>query len=183
MASNNAENPCQLWNCLNKILHRVPALTLPSHVSIKSLCDSFSGHFMNKISLIRSTFPDHTLNPVQVNSPQVNSLLASFTAATVDEVRKIIMSSPNKSCDLDPLPSTLLKACLDTLLYSITNIVNASLCPGLFHDYFKQGQVNPFLKNSTLPKENLNSHRPISNQNFISNKARMTHYFMLQYVL
>ena len=91
------------------------ALTLPSHVSVKFLCDSFSNYFKNKISLIQSAFPDHALNPVQVDSPQVNSLITSFAPATVDEVRKIIMSSPNKSCDRDPLPTTLLKACLDTL--------------------------------------------------------------------
>ena len=101
----------------------------------------------------RSTFPDHTLNPVQVDSQQVNSPLATFTPATADEVRKIIMSSPNKSCDLDPLPTTLLKACLDKLLYPLTNIVNASLCSGLFPDNFKQVQVNPVLKKSTLPKQ------------------------------
>ena len=79
------------------------------------------------------------------------------------------MSSPNKSCDLDPLLTTLLKACLDTLLYPIANIVNTSLCSDLFPDDFKQAQVNQLLKKSTLPKENLNSYRPISNISFISN--------------
>ena len=118
---------------------------LPNHVSTKCLCDSFSSHFKNKISLIRSAFPDHILNYVQVNSSKVTSLLASFTPATVDDVRKIIMSSRNKSCDLDPLPSTLLKACLDILLYPITRIVNA-LCSGLFPDDFLQAQVNSLLK-------------------------------------
>ena len=78
------------------------------------------------------------------------------------------MSSPNKSCDLDPLPTTLLKACLDTLLYQITNIINASLCSGLFPGDFKQSQVNPLLKKSTLPKENLNCYRFIFNLSFIS---------------
>ena len=84
-----------------------------------------------------------------MDSLEVNSLLAS-----VDEVKKIIMSSPNKSCDLDPLPTTLLKACLDTLLYPVTYIINASLCSGLFPDDFKQAHVNPLLKKSALPKEN-----------------------------
>ena len=75
------------------------------------------------------------------------------------------MSSPNKSCYcyLDSLPTTLLKACLHTLLYPIINIINASLCPGLCHDDFKQVQVNPLLMKSTLPKENLHSVRSISN--------------------
>ena len=135
MVSNNAEN---LRNFINKIVHRAHAPTLPNHVSIKSLCDSFSSHFKNKFSMIRSTFPDHTFNPVEVDSPQVNSLLATFTPATVDEVRKVITSSPNKSCDLDPLLNTLLKECLDTLLCPIINIVNASLCSGLFPGDFKQ---------------------------------------------
>ena len=65
----------------------MPVPTLPSHVSIKSLCDSFSSHFKNKVNQI-----NHILNPEQVDSPQVNSLLASFSPATVDEVRTIIMS-------------------------------------------------------------------------------------------
>ena len=130
----------------------MPAPSLPNLLSVKSLCDSFFSHFKNKISLVRSAFPDHTLNPVQVDSPQVNpvqvdspqvnpvqvdspqvnSLLASLTPAAVDEVGKIITFSPNTSCVLDPLPTTLLKACFVTLLYPITNMVNASLCSGLF---------------------------------------------------
>ena len=82
----------------------------------------------------------------KVDSPQVNSLLASFTPATVDEVRKMIMLSPNKSCELDPLLTTLLKACLDTLLYPITNIVNASLCFGKFTDNFKKRKSTRYLR-------------------------------------
>ena len=34
---------------------------------------------------------------------------------TAEEVRQIIMSSPNKFCDLDSMPTVLLKACIDTL--------------------------------------------------------------------
>ena len=70
---------------------------------------------------------------------------------------------PNKSCDLEPLPTTLLKVCLDTLLCPITNIINPSLCSGLFPGGFKQAQVSPFLKKTTLPKENQDIHRPICN--------------------
>ena len=31
-----------------------------------------------------------------------------FTPATVEEVRRIIISSPNKCCDIDPVPTVLL---------------------------------------------------------------------------
>ena len=79
-----------------------------------------------------------------------------------------MMSSPNKSCDLDPLPTTLLKACLDSLINPITNIINASLCSGMFPDDFKQAHVSPLLKKTDLPKDDLNSYRPIFNLSFIS---------------
>ena len=59
------------------------------------------------------------------------------------------MSSPNKSCNLDPLPTTLLKACLDTLLKTIMDIIIASLFSGLFPDDFKHAHVNPLLKKTS----------------------------------
>ena len=62
----------------------------------------------------------------------------------------------------------LLKYCLDTLLKPITDIINASLCSGLFPDNFKHAHVNPLLKKTSLPKEDLNSYRPVSNLSFIS---------------
>ena len=99
--------------------------------------------------------------------PRVNSLLVSFEPATADEVKKIIMPSPNKSCDLDTLPTVLLKSCLDTLLKPITDIINA-LCSGLLPDNFKHARVNPLLKKTSLPKEDLNSYRPVSNLSSIS---------------
>ena len=152
MVSNNSENSRQLWNCINQIIQRRPVPSLPNHVSIKSLCDSFSIHFKDKISLIHSAFPDHTLSTVNVASPRVNSLPVSFQPATAEEMKKIIKSSPNKSCELDPRRTVLLKYCLDTLLKPITDIINASLCSGLFPDDFNHAHVNPLLKKTYLHK-------------------------------
>ena len=129
----------------------------------------FSSYFMDKISLIRSAFPGHT--QVLYTWTLHEYILVSFEPATVDEMKKIIMSSTNKSCDLDPLPTVLLKACLDTLLKPITDILNASLCSGLFPDDFKNTHVNPLLKKTSLPKEDLNSYIPVSNFSFISKKT------------
>ena len=164
MVSNNSATPKQLWKCVSQILHRRPGPSLPTHASIKSLCNSFK----DKISLIHSAFSDNTSDIINADSPQLNSQLASFEPATTAEVRKIIMSSPSKSRDLDPHPKVLLKACLDVLIKPITYIINAPLCSGLFPEDFKCAHVNPVLKKTTLPKEELNSYRPISNLSFIS---------------
>ena len=78
------------------------------------------------------------------------------------------MSSPSKSCDLDPIPTILLKACLDVIIKPTTDIINTSLRYGFFPDGFNYAHVNQVLKKPTLPKEELNSYRPISNVSFIS---------------
>ena len=53
-------------------------------------------------------------------------------------------------------------------LKPITDIINASLCSGLFPEDFKCTHIDPVLKNTTLPTEKLNSYRHISNLSFIS---------------
>ena len=154
MVSNNSATPQQVWKCINQILHSRPAPSLPTHASIKSLCNYFPDHFKDKVSLIHSAFTDHTPDTVNADSPQQNSQLESFEPATTAEMRKIIMSSPSKSCDIDPLPTILLKACLDILIRPITYIINASLRSGLFPEDFKRVHVNPVLKKTTLLRKN-----------------------------
>ena len=49
-----------------------------------------------------------------------------------DEVFKVINSLKSKSCKLDVIPTDIFKLLLPTILPLITNIVNVSLCEGLF---------------------------------------------------
>ena len=63
--------------------------------------------------------------------------MTSFEPATADEAKKLILSPQEKSCDLEPLPTKLLKCCLDILLTPITKIVNLSLESGSFWDVLK----------------------------------------------
>ena len=50
----------------------------------------------------------------------------------------------------------------------IINIINFSLSEGIFPSSFKQEIVHPLLKKPSLPDDDLNNFRPISNLNFIS---------------
>ena len=50
-----------------------------------------------------------------------------FEPATADEVKKLFLSSQDKSCDLKALPTKVLQSCIYVLLTRITNIVNLSL--------------------------------------------------------
>ena len=88
--------------------------------------------------------------------------------ATHDEVRRSLLASSDSSCALDCLPTWLLKACLDSLLPSITNLINLCISQSTVPSHFKHALVIPLLKKHSLPKEDLSSYRPISNLNFVS---------------
>ena len=89
--------------------------------------------------------------------------LQSFTPATTNEVLIINKKYPNKSCDLDPFPTLLLKSCIDQLIFPITTIINLSMQSGVVPQDFKQALVNPLVRNQTLCKNYLKNYRPISN--------------------
>ena len=59
-------------------------------------------------------------------NPTKNTL-SSFTPVSEEELLKILKSSPSKSCDLDPIPTSLVQECADILITPITKIVNYSI--------------------------------------------------------
>ena len=85
-----------------------------------------------------------------------------------EEVLKIIKSTPNKSCDLDPVPTSLVLDCIGVLLTPITNIVNYSRQEGSFPSCFKTAHVTPLLKKAGLDRNILKNYRPVSNLSYIS---------------
>ena len=91
-----------------------------------------------------------------------------FPPASVEEVRKIISKGPSKSCELDPLPTSLVKSNLDSLAPIITQIVNLSLTTSSVPQSFKVAVVRPLLKKPGLDKEILKNYRPVSNLPFLS---------------
>ena len=91
-----------------------------------------------------------------------------FKQVSQEEIRKIIMKSPSKSCLLDQWPTFLVKECIDILLPSITRLVNCSLSEGVVPDEFKKAIVTPLIKKSSLPPNDLKNYRPVLGLGFIS---------------
>ena len=103
-----------------------------------------------------------------VHPPSDPPKLTVYIQVTQDEIGKIISKSPTKSCLLDPLPTFLIKECIDILLPSITKLVNCLLREGLVPDGFKKAVVTPLIKKASLPVEDLKNYRPVSGFSFIS---------------
>ena len=78
------------------------------------------------------------------------------------------MEAPSKSCRLDPIPSWLLKSCLDELLPIITKIINLSFQKGRFPDALKIAHISPLIKKQSLDRENPQNYRPIANLEYLA---------------
>ena len=89
-----------------------------------------------------------------------------FERATEDEIKKLVLSSSSKSCDLDLIPTSLLKNCFDILIPPITDIIDISMETSTFPQNFKETHVRPLLKKTSLPKNELKNYRPASNLSF-----------------
>ena len=122
--------------------------------------------FHEKIEKLQPFFTEST-DRSKSPCPTVQQL-QNFHPATIDEIRTLIKTSPSKSCPLDPIPTFLLKDCLEELLPVITTIINASLYTALVPISFKKAVVTPLLKKQSLEPDVLGNYRPVSNLSFIS---------------
>lgn len=59
----------------------------------------------------------------------------------VENVKRIILSSPNKSCHSYPTPSDIVEECIDELLLAVSTMVNVSLDTGHIQDIWKEALV------------------------------------------
>ena len=167
LISDNSHDSRKLWRELHKTLNKVSDATLPSHESQKSLADQFASYFSNKINNIRDNFgsigTENDIHPLS-DPPKIN-VSRQVSEEALDKINK---TSPTKSCLLDPLPTFLIKECIDILLPSLTKLVNCSLMEGCVPDSFKSAVVTPLIKKPNLPSNDLKNYRPVSGLSFIS---------------
>ena len=81
-----------------------------------------------------------------VDQAQHIPTFGKFEPLMEDEVTKIIMGMASKSCESDPIPTTLLKEILPQVIKLITKIINTSLQSGIFTSQWKAALVKPLLE-------------------------------------
>src|SRR6218665_2675557 len=91
-----------------------------------------------------------------------------MNAVTSAELRCIILTSPPKSCELDPIPTFLLQEFVDDLLPFLTALCNGSIQDGVLPPSQKRSILVPVLKRSGLDSTDLLNFRPIANVSFMS---------------
>ena len=130
-----------------KILHKSSTIILPDPFSPTDLASTFGHFFIDKImKIIRVPLQSSVL--ISLTIPRsTKSALCSFEPVSEGEILKIF--SPTKSCNMDPIPTSLVKECADILVTLITNVINYSLKEGSFPNCFKTAYVTPFSRNLT----------------------------------
>ena len=65
---------------------------------------------------------------------------------TTEEVARLLSSMATKSCELDAIPTSVLKQITPSILQIIIKIIKISLTQGIFVEEWKMAIVHPLLK-------------------------------------
>ena len=164
----NAQSSKDLYKICDKLFNREQRSVLPSHDCATSLANTFVDYFKNKIELIHSNL-EESLNTLTDQLPSTAPIfhglsLEQFRVVSESDVRKVITSSPTKSCALDPIPTWLLKQCLDQVAPVLTVIVNTSLSCADLTPELKRDFVTPLIEKLIIDCE---IYKYWSNESFV----------------
>ena len=155
----------QLFRLVNEISSSTEDNPLPDEISNQELANQFADYFINKIQIIRDNLNNY--DKYCVDHAQHIPTFGKIEPLMEDEVTKIIMGMASKSCESDPVPTTLLKEILPQVIKLITKTINTSLELGFFASQWKVALVKPLLKKVGLALVAPNYH-PVSNLPFLS---------------
>uniref|UniRef100_A0A674N9T6 Reverse transcriptase domain-containing protein n=1 Tax=Takifugu rubripes TaxID=31033 RepID=A0A674N9T6_TAKRU len=171
--SSNKGNTRSLFTLLNKTIQ--PLDSLPSHLYSTDTCNSLMQFFKEKIRNIHHHLDTGTLSALQPGpppSPPTNlphrHQFSNFLLPQNLDIDALIRKSKPSTCQLDPLPTNLVKSCLPAVLPLISAIIKSSLSTGTVPSSLKTAAITPILKKPGSDPNNYNNLRPISNLPFIS---------------
>ena len=90
-----------------------------------------------------------------------------FQPVTIEHVEKLLSNAANKVCQLDPIPTNIVKAISGSISPLRRDIINTSLTSATLTSDLKQALLKPLLKKADLPLI-FKNYRPVSNQSFVS---------------
>ena len=163
----------QIFKVTNHLLGNKPEVKLPSHTSAKELAQDFSDFFENKIEKIRSDIASknecnitNESNSTQIQKPK--ETFSEFEVITEEQVLKLISKSSTKSCELDPIPTWLLKECKLEVSPYLTHMFNLSFYTADVPPRNKTSIIRPLLKKDNLDQEIMKNFRPVANETYDS---------------
>ena len=110
----------KLYKIVNNILGTNKEKPLPPNNDKNKLADAFANYFIGKIQKIRDQLDQYgKYIPWHKEIPT----LSQFNPVTI-EVARLISSMATKSCELDAIPTSVLKQIMPSIVHTITKIIN-----------------------------------------------------------
>lgn len=157
-----------LFSTVNKLLQ--PPDNFPLCIST-DLCNKFLSFFHTKVDAIHQqlllTSTEHDVFSPTLELVQTGSL-TQFLPVNDSTLSEVISKCRSTTCQLDPMPTSLVKSCLRALLPLLLAIINSSLTSGTVPSSLKVAAVTPIRKKTGADPENLHNFRPISNLPFLA---------------
>ena len=163
LVEESSGNRKKLFNIVEKLLHKPKTPVLPSTHSDQDLANAFSNFVLQKVRTSVVLFPQHLPFSHKHSHTRTHIVDSMFEPTCVTEIKELIMKSPSKSCELDPVPTSLIKQNIYVFAKYITIIVNRSLSSDCFPDSQKVAHVKPLLKKPNLDKDVFKNYRPVAN--------------------
>ena len=108
----------QLYNVTNQLLGRTKKTLLLSNILSSDLPDTFCQLFNKEVAQIRNDIDTQSADP-PVFQPFTGSKFCDFELVTEVSMLKLILKTASKSCNFDPIPTTLTKQYLDVIILSL----------------------------------------------------------------
>ena len=136
---------------------------------MKDLAEKFMHFFDAKVNAIHQElmlkYDDNTF--IISDDSNITCNFDPFKSVSMDTLLVLKRPSSAKSCDLDPLPGSLLRAFLSELGAILPQIVNQSLQSAVVPGQLKVVMVKQLLKKPSLDHREFKNFRPISNLQFL----------------
>ena len=120
-------NTKQVFKICDCLLGKGKDLPLPPGFTNQELADNFNEFFTTKITNIKSKLTEQNLGLPDMPIPWI---FENYWILSCDDVAKIVLTSPSKSFEADPIPTELLKKILPSIIELLAKLVNESLQSG-----------------------------------------------------
>ena len=125
-----------------KLLGKMTDNPLLEHDSKLDLTNDFNNYFKDKIDTIILNLQSSDDNPIDskyIESHRTTDVkFEEFSLIEEDTIKTIVRSAPSKSCELDPLPISLLKEHLAVIAPALRDLVNNSMKSGIMSTNLKE---------------------------------------------
>lgn len=148
MRPKTKKNPW-LVNSIGRLLHQKPEMLYPVCSFDSILENEFADYFETKIQNISKESETTELLPADYTGNDSASAiyceLNELSSATTEEIVRIVHICATKSCNLNPVPSSVFLKHLDPLVPVITNIVDSFLESSTMPSSLMEAVLNHYL--------------------------------------